>query len=320
MKTLLLGLEPDDFTTTQLDTIRATVPDMHTRITTDRDEMARHLETIEIALHQFPRDLMVQAPNLRWYQFWGAGADWVLQYPQLTESDVIITNGSGVHPIPITEHIFAFLFAFARGFPHAARRQVESRWKGLGHHGVFELAGKTMVLIGVGAIGKRTAMVANALDMKVIGVRRNPAVSMPHVAHMVGPDQLHAVLPAADFVVLTVPLTSETRHLFDEAALRAMKPSAYIVNIGRGQTIDQNALVRALQEGWIAGAGLDVTDPEPLPAESPLWSMENVLITAHYAGCSPHYHDRIYDIFLANLHRYRAGEDLQNVVDKRLGY
>ncbi|MGC8782588.1 MAG: NAD(P)-dependent oxidoreductase, partial [Anaerolineae bacterium] len=137
---------------------------------------------------------------------------------------------------------------------------------------------------------------------------------------VVGPDRLLEVLPLADLVVLTIPLTPETSHLIGERELRAMKPTAYIFNIGRGGTMDEAALIRALREGWIAGAGLDVFEKEPLPADSPLWQMENVIITAHYAGATPHYNERAMAIFLDNLRRYRAGEPLRNVVDKTLGY
>jgi phosphoglycerate dehydrogenase-like enzyme len=137
---------------------------------------------------------------------------------------------------------------------------------------------------------------------------------------MVGNDQLLEVLPEADFLVVTVPLTHETEKMIGERELRAMKPGAYIINIGRGKVIDQDALIRALREGWIAGAGLDVTDPEPLPEDSPLWDMDNVIITAHYSGLTPYYNERALEIFLDNLGRYRAGQELRNVVDKGLGY
>jgi phosphoglycerate dehydrogenase-like enzyme len=128
------------------------------------------------------------------------------------------------------------------------------------------------------------------------------------------------LLPEADFVVLTIPMTHETQGLIGEPELRAMKPTAFIINIGRGGTIQEQVLIRALQEVWIAGAGLDVFETEPLPADSPLWDMENVIITSHYSGLTPHYHERAMDIFLDNLRRYQASEPLRNVVDKELGY
>lgn len=185
---------------------------------------------------------------------------------------------------------------------------------------MFELAGTTLVLIGVGAIGERTAAMAAALGMRVLGVRRDPTLGAPGVTAMFGPDRLPELLPQADFVVLTVPLTHETQGMIGERELHAMKPTACIVNIGRGGTIREDALITALREGRIAGAGLDVFETEPLPEDSPLWDMDNVIITSHYAGATPHYDARAMAIFVDNLRRYRAGEPLRNVVDKRLGY
>jgi phosphoglycerate dehydrogenase-like enzyme len=264
--------------------------------------------------------LLARMPNLRWYQQWGAGADWLMRHPEIAGRDFVITNASGVHAIQISEHILALMLALARRLPQACRAQLRGEWQRQEHERLFELAGKTMVLIGVGAIGARTAALAAALDVRVIGVRRNAGEPIPGVARMVGPERLLEVLPLADFVVLTIPLTPETRHMIGERELRAMKPSAHIFNIGRGGTIDEAALIRALRAGWIAGAGLDVFEKEPLPADSPLWQMENVLITAHYAGATPHYNERAMTLFLDNLRRYRAGEPLRNVVDKQLGY
>jgi len=321
MRTILLGFEPDTLSETQLSQVQATAPGMQVLVTRDRDEIESVLDEIEIAAGGFPRDLLPGAHSLRWLQQWGAGADWLLRHPEAVELDFVLTNASGVHPIPISEHILAFLLAFARGLHRAARAQGHREW--IPHDqqdGLFELTGKTLVLVGIGAIGERTARVATALGMRVLGVRRDPTVGAPGVETMFGPNQLLDLLPEADFVVLTVPLTRETQRMIGERELRVMKPTAYIVNIGRGGTIQERALVQALQEGWIAGAGLDVFESEPLPEDSPLWAMDNVIITSHYAGLTPHYHERAMAIFLDNLRRYRAGEPLRNVVDKKIGY
>jgi phosphoglycerate dehydrogenase-like enzyme len=321
MRTILLDFEADTLSEAQIAEVEAAAPGMRILITRDRDEVERALDEIEIAVGGFPRDLLTRARNLRWLQQWGAGADWLLRYPGVAELDFVLTSASGVHPIPISEHIMAFLLTFARGLHRAVRAQERHAW--IPHEeqeGVFELAGKTMVLVGVGAIGARTAEAATALGMRVLGVRRDPTASVPGAEAMVGPDRLLDLLPEADFVVLTVPLTNETQGMIGERELRAMKPTAYIVNIGRGGTIQESVLIRALREGWIAGAGLDVFETEPLPEDSPLWAMDNVIITSHYSGLTPRYHERAMAIFLDNLHRYQAGEPLRNVVDKKLGY
>jgi phosphoglycerate dehydrogenase-like enzyme len=289
-------------------------------VTDDPAQIEAVLPEVEIAAGHMTPALLGRMLNLRWYQQWGAGADWLMRHPEIAASDLIITNASGVHAIQISEHILALLLAFARRFPQSMRAQLRGEWQREERQDIFELAGKTMLLIGVGAIGERTARLAAALDVRVIGVRRDPAAPAPGIERMVAPERLAEVLPEADFVVLTVPLTHATCHMIGEQELRLMKPTAYIVNIGRGGTIDEAALIRALAEGWIAGAGLDVFEKEPLPADSPLWGMENVIITAHYAGATPHYNERALAIFLDNLRRYKAGEPMRNVVDKRLGY
>jgi phosphoglycerate dehydrogenase-like enzyme len=321
MSTILVGFEPERFSEAYRAQIQEIAPDMRLLVTEDREEMEAALDDVEVAACQFPRDLLLRAPNLRWYQQWGAGADWLLRHPEVADLDFVLTNASGVHPIQITEHIFAMLLAFARRLCRAVRAQERHEWLGYGsQRDVFELYGKTMALVGVGAIGARTAEVAAVFGMRVLGVRRDPAIGAPGVEAMFGSDQLLDVLPEADFVVITAPLTDETRGMIGERELRAMKPSTYIVNIGRGGIIDEGALIRALQEGWIAGAGLDVFEEEPLPKTSPLWDMENVIVTGHYAGATPHYDERAMAIFLDNLRRYKAGEPLRNVVDKKLGY
>jgi phosphoglycerate dehydrogenase-like enzyme len=321
MKMILFNFEPGVIPEAELDRVRAAALEMRLLVTRDHDEIAGVLDEIEIAAGGFPHDLLPQARNLRWVQQWGAGADWLLRCPEAAELDFVLTSASGVHTIPISEHILAFLLAFGRGFHHALRAQVRREWFSYEQQtGIFELVGKTMVLVGVGAIGGRTAELATALGMRVLGVRRDPTAGAPGVEAMYGPAQLFDLLPEADFLVLAVPLTHETQGMIGERELWAMKPTAHIVNVGRGGLVQEDALIRALQEEWVAGAGLDVFETEPLPEDSPLWGMDNVIITAHYAGANPYYTERAMAIFLDNLERYRAGEPLRNVVDKRIGY
>jgi phosphoglycerate dehydrogenase-like enzyme len=320
MKIILLAFPLETLSPAYLEQIRSLLPDRELLVTNDPARMEACLAEIEIAAGDFPRDLLMRAPNLRWYQQWGAGADWLLKTPEAAERDWTLVNASGVHAVPISEHIFAMLLAFARGLNDAFKMQQEHRWQKAARTELFELADKTLLLVGVGAIGERTATVASALGMRVWGVRRDPSLPSDGVEALYGPDKLLDLLPQADFVVLTVPLTRETRGMIGEPELRAMKPSAYLINIGRGATVQTPALVRALQEGWIAGAGLDVVDPEPLPPDSPLWEMDNVILTGHYSGLTPRYFERVFAILLDNLQRYRSGRPLRNVVDKQLGY
>lgn len=320
MGAILLALDPGSVSEDQLEAVKALAPDKRLILTRDRQEIETVLDEVEIAAGGLPRELVALAPNLRWMQQWGAGADWLMRTPEARRKDFILTNASGVHAIPISEHILAFMFAFARGLHHSIRAQQRHDWSRSKGRAAFELAGSTVILIGVGAIGERTAEMAAALGMRVLGVRRDPTVPAKGVEAMYGPGELLPLLPQGDFVVLTVPLTYETRGMIGERELRAMKDTAIVINTGRGGTIQQDALIRALQEGWIGGAGLDVTDPEPLPADSPLWDMENVIITPHNSGGTPKYNERAMAIFLDNLRRYLSGQPLQNVVDKELGY
>jgi phosphoglycerate dehydrogenase-like enzyme len=238
MGTILLGFEPGTLSEAQLAQIRAAAPDVRVLVTRDLAEIESVLDEVEIVAGRFPRDLLPRARNLRWFQQWGAGADWLLRHPEAVGLDFVLTNASGVHPIPITEHILAFLLAFARGLHRAVRAQERGEWIPKDQlEGLFELAGKTMLLVGVGAIGERTATVVRALGMRVWGVRRNVAAGVPGVEAMFGPDRLLELLPEADFVVLTVPLTHETQGMIGEQELHAMKPAAYLVNIGRGGSL-----------------------------------------------------------------------------------
>ncbi len=319
---ILLAFEPDTLSEQQLARIRDLVPEeTELVVTRDKGEIEAIIEDIQIAAGWFPLGLLPRASNLRWFQQWAAGADWLMDHPQAAEMDFVLTNVSGIHSVQASEHIFALLLAFARDLPQAIRAQQQQRWVSYDQHEhLFELVDRTMALIGIGSIGERTAQIATAMGMHVLGVRRDPTVGAAGVENMFSPDQLLDLLPRADFVVLTVPLTEETRGMIAEEELRAMKSTAYLINVGRGGTVDEDALLEALQEGWIAGAGLDVFETEPLSEDSPLWQVNNLIITSHYAGVTPHYHERALEVFLDNLRRYYSSVPLRNVVDKELGY
>jgi phosphoglycerate dehydrogenase-like enzyme len=320
MSTIVLGFEPEEISQPHLTQIKKLLPQAKLVISKNPHELEEVVEEAEVMAGWLPPGLVVQTPNLRWFQQWWAGADWLAAYPAAVERDFILTNASGVHAICISEHIFALLLSFARNLPSAYQAQHERAWQPPEDQVTFELAGKTMLLVGLGAIGSRTARLAEAFGLRVLGVRRNPFVEVWGVDRIVGPDQLTEVLPEADFVVNTLPHTPETHHLLGKRELEQLKPGAYFINISRGKVVDEAALIGLLNSGKIAGAGLDVFEEEPLSPDSPLWHMPNVLITSHYAGSSSRYHERAMAIFLDNLRRYTAGESLRNVVDKRLGY
>lgn len=318
---ILLGFDPTPEAVALREKVQALAPDRRVVIARDWANIQPWYDSIEIAAGWLPRDRLYDAPRLRWMQQWSAGTDWLMGSPGAAAAPFVLSNASGVHAEPISEHIFAFLLAIVRHIPQAVRAQQEREWRRPGHHeGIGELKDKVMALIGVGAIGQRTAEIAQVFGMRVIGVRRHPERAIPGISRMHGTSDLLAVLPSADFVVITAPLTHETEGMIGEHELRAMKDAAWLVNIGRGQVIREDDLIRALQEGWIAGAALDCFTQEPLPADSPLWRMDNVLLTGHYSGRTPRYEERAQAIFLDNLQRYLAGRPLRNLVDKAAGY
>lgn len=320
MGVILIGFRPGILTDAEVTAIQAAAPGRQLVITDDRAAQEALLPQLEIVAGPVRPSVFLRAPGLRWFQGWGAGADWLVRHPEAIERDLIVTNTSGIHAVQLSEHILAFILIFARQFHRAARHQAARKWVHPENDEVFELPGKTLLLLGVGAIGERTAKLASAFGLRVIGVRRDPAIGAPGVERMEPPSRLHDLLPDADFVVVVLPHTTETHHMIGEQELRLMKSGAFLINVGRGKLIDPTALIATLQEGRLGGAGLDVFEEEPLPADSPLWTMPNVVITAHYAGISPDYDRRAAAIFIENLQRYAAGQPLRHVVDKRLGY
>ncbi|WP_458119771.1 D-2-hydroxyacid dehydrogenase [Paenibacillus sp. Z6-24] len=249
---------------------------------------------------------------VKWIQTWSAGVD-KMPMEQLEQKQVLLTSANGVHTIPISEQIFAYMLAFSRNLYRAVRNQEKHAWD---ESGTFtELHGKTIVIVGVGNIGAGTARLAKAFGMRTIGVRRS-GKEQDGIDRMYTMEQLDEALRDGDYIVNILPLTGETEKLFNQERFAVMKNSSIFINVGRGPTVDTDALVDALQSSRIAGAGLDVFEPEPLPEEHPLWDMEQVIITPHIAGSNEHYTDRVIDIFVENLKAYQAGQTLPvNLVD-----
>ncbi|WP_431090058.1 D-2-hydroxyacid dehydrogenase [Paenibacillus sp. 8b26] len=265
---------------------------------------------VEAALHPDSK--------LKWIQTWSAGID-KLPLAELEKRHILLTNTSGVHAVPITEQIFGMLLSHTRYLQQAVLLQRQKTWQPP-EGDLTELRGKTLLITGVGEIGRETARIAEAFGMRVIGVRRS-GKDAPHVKHMYTNEQLHEALGEADIVVNILPFTEETRHFFDEKAFAAMRKGAFFINVGRGSTVHTDALVRSLEQKHIAFAGLDVFEEEPLPASHPLWSLENVLITPHIAGDTDRYAERAVDIFLTNLKAYAADQELPlNLVNYKTQY
>jgi len=270
---------------------------------------------------RFTESQIAQAHHLEWIHSLSAGVE-RLPHDTLAGSGITVTNASGAHISPISEHVLAFMLCFARGFPEAFRQQQKRNWDWVQNNSLnpFLLEGATVTVIGLGNLGNAVAIKARGLGMKVLGVRLRPSAYPVYIDDLGGPDKLKEFLPESDFVVNTLPLTKLTKRVIGDAEFQLMKPSAYFINVGRGLTVDQEALIEALNNGVIAGAGLDVTDPEPLPKDSPLWLMEQVLITPHYSSQAPIVMDRVRQLFLENLARFYDGRPLANVVDMSAGY
>ncbi len=268
---------------------------------------------------QGARELLDRAPRLRWFQAASAGVD-RLQKGGFLDRQVVVTNSSGVHATPIGEYVLMVMLMFAKGAHRLARAQAEGRWTRLLP---AELWGKTVGVVGMGAIGTEVARLAQAAGCRVLAIRRSALARGSGEApadEVLPPSDLPYLLSESDYVVLAVPLTQETRHLIAPEELRAMKSTGVLINISRGAVVDEAALVQALKEGWIGGAGLDVFEREPLPEDSELWGMENVILTPHISGGTERYFQRAVPIFCENLRRYLDGRPLLNVVDPQRGY
>ena len=295
---------------------------------TSQEELITQLpETEVLCSFSVPNNWRELAPNLRWLQYPGAGVDGLRDSGLLDpESSVVVTTATGIHAITISEYVFGSMLMFNWNWPQMVRLQDSHLWaRSTGWYGLGgrELAGQTLGIVGMGKIGRRIAQLGRAFGMRVLGIRRSFAgenVSDPDLDQAYPPERLHELLGQSDYVVLAVPLTAETEHLIGEAELKAMKPNTYLVNIARGRVIDEQALIQALRDGWIGGAGLDVAEVEPLPSNSPLYGMPNVILTPHIAGVSVHYERRLAELFAENLRRYRASEPLLNRYDPARGY
>jgi len=300
-----------------------------TDIPPDRYELVRSLGKkdfedrigeVDVAIvWHFAPELLRRAKRLKWVHFAMAGVDDAL-HPALVESPVLVTSSVGVHASPVAEHAFAMILAFARGLVAAFANQHERRWARRDVvYRILELRGMTLGVVGLGNIGRVVASLGRAFGMHVIGVSRHGG-AVENVDEAFPPEGLPKLLSRADFVVLCVPLTAETRGMIGVDEFRLMKESAYLINVGRGSLVREDTLLEALRHRWIAGAGLDVFEKEPLLPDHPLYNLDNVIISPHVAGVTPHYWERMAKLFVDNFQKFLAGEELPTKVDKERGY
>ncbi|OLC38415.1 MAG: hydroxyacid dehydrogenase [Candidatus Rokubacteria bacterium 13_1_40CM_4_69_5] len=297
--------------------LAAVLPELSVVVAEDSAQAAKVVGDAEAVFGTLPPGLLGRAGRLRWLQAPQAAPPAGYYYPELIAHPVVVTNFREIYNDHIGAHIMAFVLAFARGLHHYLPLQLRREWRPAPlDTGVVHLPEATALIIGVGGIGAEAARLAAAFGLRVIGVDARRRQAPPGVAELHGPDTLDSLLPRADFVILTVPHTPATEGFMHRARFQRMKRSAFFINIGRGLTTRLDDLVQALRAGEIAGAGLDVFEQEPLPADHPLWTMPGVLITPHTAGYGPYLDDRRFEILLDNCRRFLAGQPLRNVVDK----
>jgi phosphoglycerate dehydrogenase-like enzyme len=294
-----------------------TMPEVHVVIAEDQATAEREVVDAEAAFGHLPRELLARARRLRWLQAPQAAPAAGYYYAELIQHPLTVTNFREIFNDHISAHIMAFVLAFARGLHVYIPQQLRREWKkSRENSGVVHLPEATALIVGVGGIGAETARLAAAFGMTVLATDARRTSAPPGVAELHKPEAIDALLGRADFVILTVPHTPATEGFMHRARFQRMKRSAFFINIGRGMTTKLDDLVAALAAGEIAGAALDVFEQEPLPAEHPLWTMPNVLLTPHMAGWGPHLDDRRYQIMIDNCRAFLEGRPLRNVVDK----
>jgi len=289
---------------------------------TDISESGDRVEGAQAVIGICEPGYLDDGAGLVWIQIFSAGAENCVARLKANGRNILLTNMQRVSSPEIAEHVIAMLLSFTRGLNQFIRVQPQGRWLPalVPMEQRWELGGRTMLVVGLGGIGTQVARRASALGMKVMAIRNSSRSGPDYVDYVGLPDELHALASEADAVVNTTPLTASTSGLFDARFFEQVKPTAYFINVGRGKSVDTDALTKALREGRLAGAGLDVTDPEPLPPDHPLWQFENVIITPHVSAGSDRIRERLFTVVRENLRRYVAGEAMLSVVDIERGY
>jgi phosphoglycerate dehydrogenase-like enzyme len=268
-------------------------------------------------IHQFPKNLLARTDRLKWIQVMTAGVDRLPE--EILKSGIRVANASGLHGTAMGEVVLEMMLMFVKDAPACMRMKQGREWR---RYRPGILRDRTVGILGLGAVGKEIARLCKAFGMKVIGIRRSDGEASPFrdVDRVYPREKLPELLAECDFAVLALPLTKETEGMIGEKELRGMKPTAFLINVARGAIVDERALIRALEEKWIAGAGLDVFTREPLPPESPFYAMPNVIFSPHISGDIPDYESRAAEVFCENLRRYLEDEPFLHEVDREKGY
>ncbi len=318
MRLKLVMLPPQtDITLGWARRLAATLPNLEIAVAESPQQAQHDIVDADAAFGVLTPDLLARATKLRWLQAPQAAPPAGFYYPEMIAHPIVVTNFREIFNDHIGAHIMAFVYAFARGFHYYIPQQIRREWaKPPEDHGVIDLHSATALIVGLGGIGTEAARLCAAAGMRVIGTDARRAETPPHVAEMHPPAALDALLPQADFVIATIPHTPATTGLFNRAVFQRMRREAFFINIGRGLTTKLDDLTAALEAHEIAGAGLDVYETEPLPADHKLWTLPGVLMTPHMAGYGPHLNERRYEILRDNARALLDGTAMRNVVDK----
>ena len=307
-----------------LESIKNSFDNIEVKKSEDMDILTKEIKDADVLvamlMRKFDTDLIKMGNNLKWIQSWSAGVDKFLEdnsFKYLKENEIALTSVRGIHKDSMSEQVMGYLISFSRRLPELMELKKKKEWDRLK---VDYLKDKTLSIFGLGAVGKEVAKKAQAFKMNVIGVKRNTDVEIPGVQEIYSPDQAEKVLNKSDYVVVTMPLTEETRGYFGYDKFKAMQETAYFINVARGEIVKEKEMIKALNKDLIAGAALDVFEEEPLPEESPLYEMDNVILTPHTSGLFPDYNKEAVEIFKNNLRRFLEGKELKNVIDPNRQY
>ena len=307
--------------TGDIEELRRNVPQVEIVVSQSDEEIPLLIGDADIFFGILSPEIYAAAKKLKWLQALSAGVEWLADIPGVVDTDLIVTNTRGAHAQTIAEHTFALILTLTRRMKKHLHDQGTHAWNVKKYAYEMEgLAGKTMGIVGLGQIGSAIVRRAHGFEMDVYAVDAVPFPHEPHLRGRWGLDRTDELCSIADFLVISAPLTPGSRGLIDARRIGLMKQSAYVVAVSRGNIVDEQALIAALREGRLAGAGLDVTAVEPLPDDSPLWDMENVVITPHDSPASDRTFSWVWSIFAENLSRYVNGTPLFNIVNKRAGY